>query len=323
MDFFSSIIGQDKTVNLIKNYLANNNISHAYLFLGPPSIGKTSTAKAFASNLLLRADNESIGLLKHNIHPDLLIIEKQDNKKNISKDQITKELAPWLHLKPYIAHKRIVIIKDAHQMSLEAANALLRTLEEPPEYAVIILIADQNSLLETIVSRCQIIRFTTLTVKDIEKILIAQGHNRERAYQAARLANGNMSLALRIVNEEKIFALWDEAVKIISNLLTGDVIHVFNSAEAMEHEPELLSNMMETILRDLYIYITTEKKDLLVVPEYVDKMKNITQLKAEKISEAINHFTTLKKYYKTNINSLLININMCYAIWGTSQASLR
>jgi len=98
-------------------------------------------------------------------------IERLEKKTQISIEQINREMEPWLAMKPFRAAHRVIIINEAHLLSLPAANALLKTLEEPPPYAVIILVADEMMLLETIVSRCQRLRFGLLSEKTLGDFL--------------------------------------------------------------------------------------------------------------------------------------------------------
>lgn len=312
MHFLSSVKGQDKALNQLKKAMTGN-LSHAYLFVGPEGVGKMFTAKMWAYSLLAQFDEEGIIYLREGIHPDLLVIEKEENKALIGKERIVKDLEPWLALKPYRSKYRIAIIRDAHLLSMEAANALLKTLEEPPFYAVIILVADENSLLETIISRCQVIRFSPLNVETVKQILVEQGVEADLAGEAAGLGQGSISYALNFVKEE-LSENWSIARQIIVSLATDRDFSVYEAAEKMEENPQLITRMLETILRDILIYARTEEEGFLTVKENKNIATMLKRLNQDKLRQAIDKIGVLKGYYRRNVNSLIININICYAI---------
>ncbi len=319
MDNFSAIVGQNRAIEQLKRSLNNNSVSHAYIFLGPSGIGKMLTAEAFARSVIQAGDPDAGLYFKENLHPDLFIISRLENKTVIAKDQITKEMEPWLGLKPYRASRRLVIIRDSHLMSQEAANALLKTLEEPPEYALIILVADDSNLLETIVSRCQLLRFFILTDQEIEQYLLDQGIDPAKAGSAARLGQGSISLARRFVEEEALAAIWDIASSIVEKMAGGEKVEIFNVAEQMERDPDLICSMLVTILRDINIFRITGREELLTLPG----SKRIAQLIKKEhglaFMEAIEKIMALRNYYRTNVNSLLINMNISYELWKAFQ----
>lgn len=315
MDYFSDIVGQVRPIKVLESSINNSNIIHAYLFLGPAGVGKMLSALAFAHTIILEADRQSELYFKEGLHPDLLIIEKIENKTVISKEQVSKEIEPWLGLKPYRARHRIVIIRDAHLMSLEAANALLKTLEEPPEYAIIILVSDESKLLETIISRCQLIRFSFLSDQDIEKYLLGRGYTQKQASQAAKFGQGSISTALRYLEEEDFGSIWKIAVEIVRELASGEYIEIFKSAEKMEKEPALLSNIIETILRDVCIYQETSRKDLLSIPDSIEIASTIKKIDSQRLMRALGKITTIRSYYRRNVNPLLINANISFEVW--------
>lgn len=315
IDFFSAIIGQDKALNLLKKSIATGNINHAYLFSGPGGTGKTAAAMAFAYTLLAEGDENAQIFFRDRIHPDLMVIEKPPNKTLIGKDQITKELEPWVALKPFRANRKIAIIKDSFQMSLEAANALLKTLEEPPHYTVIILISDETNLLETILSRCQMVRFYPVADHIIEQLLISRGIAPDRAGHVARLAQGSIGNALRFVEEVDFEVLRQMVQTMLNNYCQSQYAAVFDTAQKMEADPVLYTNLMEIILRDIYMYQQSKQEGLLAIRDNLDMIKVIPELNPEKIRKALNNINNYKKYYRTNVNSLLINTNIAYEVY--------
>jgi len=319
MNYFSNIIGQDRAIKMLEKAINNNTISHAYLFTGAAGVGKMLSAVAFAHTIIHQADKDAALYFKEGLHPDLLIIKKLEKRTLISKEQISKEMEPWLALKPYRASHRVVIIQDCHLMSLEAANALLKTLEEPPEYGVIILVSDENNLLETIISRCQLIRFFSVNDIEIEKFLIKRGFDQDVSYRASRLGQGSISTALCFAEEKGFQKVWNMAGTIIKDLARGQLIEVFKAAEKMERDPLLLINMIETILRDICIYQETKKEEFMYIPENVEFARLIKGINSKPIMKALNEISSLKTYYRRNVNPLVISTNISYEVWEALQ----
>ncbi len=319
MDYFAGIIGQERAIGLLTKSMDNGNISHAYLFSGPAGVGKMQVATAFAYSLIQRQDKQAGVYFSEKIHPDLFITEKLENRSLISKEQITQELEPWLALKPYRAQRRVAIIRDAHLMSLEAANALLKTLEEPPGYALIILISDDNNLLETIVSRCQMVRFFPLAEKDMADYLLKLGFDEEKASWAAQLGQGSVSRALRFAQEEGLEQIWDTVIAIITDLAQGRRVAIFELSEKIQRAPDLSIKLMETILRDALVTGKSSQQGILLAPEVLELQKLLQSKDQGKIMQALVEIDKLRAYYRRNINSALINTSIGYQLWEALQ----
>lgn len=316
MDYFSTIIGQKKPVGFLTTCIMQKSLSHAYLFQGPSGVGKGMTARAFAGTVLAQEDEQAAVLLQQGVHPDLLILERAEGKTRLGKDQISKEMQPWLALKPHRSQHRFVIIKDAHLMSPEAENALLKTLEDPPLHAVIILLADEDVLLETILSRCQAVRFGPLPHEEILSCLHNQGFEGFQAEQAAKLAQGSMAMALQFAGEDQLNQYWHSAQDIAKRLITGGMADVFAAGEMIEKSPDLISHMLSTILRDIYVYATIGDTGYLVLSETKSISIEIKSAKPQSILNAWGEVQDLQRLSRRNINTLLLGINIAYAVKG-------
>src|ERR671937_1975610 len=162
--------------------------AHAYLFHGPPGVGKRTAAFAFAREL--------VGT-KRDFHPDLYVLEPVGDQIRI--DDI-RELRRDLHMRPYEAERRVYLVLAADTMNEDAADALLKDLEEPPQYAVIVLVAnDLGPLPETIRSRCQPVPFRRLSERAVREEIAAKAPELgpEAAISLARLASGRLDRAER------------------------------------------------------------------------------------------------------------------------------
>jgi len=314
MDYFSEIIGQERVLAVLRRALATGAINHAYLFVGPVGTGKKTTALAFARALVLGSDPQGEVYLRENAHPDFMSVEKLEKKTLIGIEQINRDMEPWLALKPYRASHRVVIINDAQFLSLPAANALLKTLEEPPQHAVIILVADEQILLETIVSRCQTIRFVPLAESSLRDFLLQREGEGQRASHLARLAQGSLTSAIQLTETEGLEEKWSTAWEVVQNLATGREIEVFKCAEEMEKNPVLMAGLLTALLRDIYVFQATGKKELLIVDKNVPLYERFKRLDIEKVKTALMKIDELRIQYRGPVRSLLLSINISYQL---------
>ena len=195
MDSFETISEQPEAKRLLRAAL-DDGLAHAYLFHGPPGVGKRALAKAFAAELLGDAPRVERGS-----HPDLYELEPLGDQIRI--DAI-RELRRDLHMRPFEADRRVYLIFGAHAMNDEAADALLKDLEEPPAYAVIVLVADElGSLAETIRSRCQLVPFRRLSERTVRAAIAAQAPELppDEATAIARVAAGRLDRARLLLDD--------------------------------------------------------------------------------------------------------------------------
>ena len=153
---FNNIIGHQDEKKFLINTIKSNNISHSYLFLGKEGIGKKKIALEFCKQILNVNNLENC--------PDFKLIEKKQDKNNIIVEQIREEILKDIYVAPISSNKKVYIINDFEDLNTSAQNALLKTLEEPPSYVVIILISSKlEKILPTIVSRVNIIKFNKIS----------------------------------------------------------------------------------------------------------------------------------------------------------------
>lgn len=210
------VIGQSRIISLLTHGLETGTLSHAYLFIGPPHIGKNTLAKQLAQALNCKANerpcHECSSCQKINSmnHADVQVISLTQNDdsaeaKSISINQI-KELQHSASLPPFEGKQRVYIIDGAEVMSTEAANCLLKTLEEPPEGVTIILLTTNDRLLPTtVVSRCQRIELPPLSKEDISQSLVDNnGIEPQKAKLLAGLSHGCPGWAISAIQDENL-----------------------------------------------------------------------------------------------------------------------
>ena len=197
--YFDNIIGQDFAKKYLTNSIKKNKINHAYMFEGIDGIGKKKLSKEL-SKILLGTEN-----LQNN--PDYINIYPEGNSIKIS--QIRK-LQMDIVIKPHTQYK-IYTINYADSMTIEAQNALLKTLEEPPKYAIIILItSNKEALLGTIKSRCEIIKFLPISILDLSRYLLNHGIDQSRAQLLSTFARGSIEKAIELSKSADFAIMRDE-----------------------------------------------------------------------------------------------------------------
>lgn len=246
---FDALRGLDATVGLLKRSLRSGRVAHAYLFEGLEGCGKKKTALAFIEALFCGREDgcgtcPSCRKMAALQHPDLHLVEPDGAFIKI--DQI-RDLQKQLSLRPFEAKKKACIIDGAERLNPAAGNALLKTLEEPPGNALLILIsANYGSILPTIVSRCQQLHFPALPNAAIERHLTDEGILSETARIAASLAGGSMKKAFEICREESV----QQRASLLERLMTlniNDIGPLFAAAEELAADKESAMEMLELL----------------------------------------------------------------------------
>ena len=294
-------MGQEHAKELLAATISRNRISHAWLFSGSDGIGKTLLAAEFAKALLCRAPGAPHGndcaecrMIAQNNHPDLMLVQAAEGKRLINIEQ-ARQMSQSLSLRPVQSPRRVVIIREADQMLDYAANALLKTLEEPPAYAVLILTTHRpRNLLDTIRSRCQELRFAPLAPEHISAILAQHTEfPPEETDIAARLAEGSAGQAIRSLESgciefyqnllNRILALPQEAPFVFADdILTWLKSHSIK----LEQQRELL--------RELLRLLTCAWRDILLLCNRVPDANLFNAHSAELLHTAAGRITPLR-----------------------------
>jgi len=247
---FESLAGQDQARTLLDRVFSSGRQAHAYLFRGPDGVGKKRAAVLTAARLNCAEPNEqgacgacaSCKKMRSGNHPDFVVISPENGTIKIER---TRELCRSLSYPPYESNLRVVLIEDVHTMTVEAANCLLKTLEEPPEKNLLILTAESSrELLPTIVSRCQTIAFYPLTPRQCARVISAKrpGMGDDEALLLAELAGGSPGTAL-ILKHEELLDLYQSLIEVIeAGTEAGDdrVTSVLQAAAALATAKENL-----------------------------------------------------------------------------------
>ncbi|MCJ7515080.1 MAG: DNA polymerase III subunit delta' [Dehalococcoidia bacterium] len=244
-------IGQPEALALLKHGLQSGSLAHAYLFVGAPHIGKTTLALDVARALNCQGNDPPCGQcqtckrITEGKHSDIRIISLNSNKESgdtkaraeISIDDI-RELQHNASLPPFEGKYKVFIIDGAEYLSTEAANCLLKTIEEPPPQVIILLLtAEESRLLPTVISRCQRLELKPLPDNEIEKILLeSYGIDRDKAGLLARLSRGSLGWALTVSVDDGYLAQRNQRLTEMFSLLTTGWEERFNYAAKLANE---------------------------------------------------------------------------------------
>ena len=239
MPYFEKLIGNEKIKQELTETMENQTISHSYMFVGKSGIGKRLFAREFAKGLLGDFNKDILN------YEDYKEIGPLEGKKIISVDQI-REIIKEANELPTESEKRVFVIDEADKMNSEAQNSILKTLEEPPEYVVIILIVtNESKMLETIKSRCNIIKFDTLKELEIEKYLIKENLlDKSRKDVEIKLLNGSLE---NVNNLDSMLENYDYLKVLVSYIKKKDIIQALNNGLLLYESKDDIINLLDLL----------------------------------------------------------------------------
>ncbi|WP_019137888.1 ATP-binding protein [Peptoniphilus timonensis] len=260
-------------INSLEGDLENKSYSHAYLFSGSKGIGKFSHAKNFA-RAILSDDAESVrffsGIDEYE-DADLFVVKKKDTIKK----QDIEEIIENSFSKPFAASHKIVIIDDFDKVTPEGQNALLKTLEEPMDYLILILISsNMRNILPTIISRCRILKFADLTQDRIEEFLLSRKVSERNARLFSRLSNGDVSLALRYSEDPELLSKREDVINMTDRIIrnTGFLFDEMKFFKDNKDDFKEILNLMIIWYLDL-VYLKSAREDFIVNIDKIDLLK--------------------------------------------------
>ena len=245
---FENILGNEPIKFMLKQAVLNNKISHSYLMIGTNGIGKKMIATELAKSILCFSQNKPCNLCKSciefdsNNHPDFLCIKPDGNSIKI--EQI-RELQKKIQEKPIISERKVYIIDNSDLMTQEAQNCLLKTLEEPPEFATIILIgSNENAFLTTIRSRCMIMNFNPIENKDIIKYLEDNYQIKNISQNMLEMFQGSIGRAIELKDKAKNYTTIEN---LINNLGKKDLVDIAQEAEILYKSKDEILELLDYI----------------------------------------------------------------------------
>ena len=279
---FDQILGHERQKEILRRALANGRVAHAYLFSGPDGIGKRLMAMALARAIVCleqRGCGHCLACRKidHQNHPDLHILEPDGNSIKI--DQI-RSFQRELNFKPLEAPRKICMIEQADAMTVGAANALLKTLEEPRGDTLLVLLSAQpNRLLETIRSRCQPLPFTSHPDSRIQAELEKQlGIDSKESHVLAALSEGSFKKAFG-KDRELYLEQRRDLLKTLTGLSSGSILPTLDFAEQLAADKTILPDILEifqAFYRDVLMTLQGRSDEELVNLDLKDKIYRVS-----------------------------------------------
>lgn len=304
---FDDILGHEQIKEHLKNAIKEHKVSHAYIFSGEAGLGKKSLANAFALTLLCEKGRitpcmecPSCKRVISGNHPDLIYV-KHEKKASIGVDEVRFQINNTVQIKPYSSLYKIYIIDEAEKLTVEAQNALLKTIEEPPSYAVILLLAaNAEAFLPTILSRC-----VKLKLKPLQEMTV-QAYLQDRmkipeAYAMiyASFTCGNLGKAISIASSDEFKELYREMLYLLVNVQDMEISEFLEYIHKLKDKDYDISECLDFIqmwYRDILLYKVTNDINLLIFKEEYHKINSISQKSSyyglNKIMESIDKART-------------------------------
>ena len=286
-----NLVGNEWAVKLLREQIARDALRHAYLFTGPSGVGKRTLALRLAQALNCTQpiqpeipcgqckDCKQIEAMQH---ADLNIIQAENEGGVLKVDQV-REARRALNLKPYQSKYRVTIFLRFQEANDNAANALLKILEEAPSYAILILTADTpEQLLPTIVSRCEVLRLHPLKLEQVGSFLNERGANEEQARLVAHISSGRLGYALRLMQDSSALSFRDEKLNEMQSVIAASRVDKFSYAEKLAKDKDTMRNVLLLWLSYWRDVLLRAGKSSVPMAN-VDRMKEIEST-AERVS---------------------------------------
>ena len=318
MGTFKDVVGHKDISNYIRNAVIEDKVSHAYILNGERGAGKKMLANLFAATLLCEKGgpdpcNEchSCRQAESGNHPDIIKVT-HEKPNSISVDDIREQVNNTIMIKPYQGPYKVYIIPQADMMTPQAQNALLKTIEEPPEYAVIMLLTENaDTLLPTINSRCVMLKLRNIKDTLIKKYLMETMQVPDyKADMCTAFAQGNMGRAIMLANSEHFNEIRDEAVqllKYINEMELSEIVQAVSRITAYKLEINDYLDIIMIWYRDVLLYKATKDMDKVVFKDQIKYIKERAKRSSyEGIELIIESLEKAKARLKANVNFDLV-----------------
>jgi DNA polymerase-3 subunit delta' len=310
---FTDIIGHEEIIKHFKSSIEQDKVGHAYIISGEADSGKKMLARAFAATLQCETGEsspchkcKSCIKAESGNHPDIITITHE--KPNvISVDEIRTQLVDDISTKPYESRYKVYIVPDAELMNLNAQNAILKTIEEPPKYAVILLLtANPDKLLETVKSRCIMLTTKPVRERDMLAYLKGMGLSEDKAYFCLDFAQGNLGKAIKLAGNEEYNRIIDSVVSVLKKIHTMDVDDLSLAMKAIQDFKLSINDYLDLMImwyRDvLMLKVTGNIDKLLFKAEYNVLRTQASLMSYSTIEDKITAIEVAKQRLVANAN---------------------
>ena len=312
------LVGNEWAVDMLQKHVINGTTRHAYLFAGPPGLGRRTLALRFAQALNCQTpvapgipcgecrDCRQIEAMQY---ADLTVIQAEAEGGTLKVDQI-REARRSLTLKPYQANYRVALFLRFQEANDNAANALLKTLEEAPSYAVLILTADNpEQLLPTIVSRCEVLRLRPLQVDQVQRELESRGVEGDRAKLLAHISGGRFGYAQRLIEDASLLGSREERLNDLQSLISASRVEKFAYADELARDKESMRQAVLVWLsywRDVMLRTAHASTPLVNVDRNVEIEDLAQRLDLPMARRVVSSLEQVLEKMERNVNSRLL-----------------
>ena len=321
MNGFKDVVGHKDIIQYMKNAIEQKKLSHAYIVNGQRGSGKKLLSRLFAMTLQCESgENEPCGnckscmQTKNGNQPDIITVS-HEKPTSISVDEIRQQINGDILIKPYSSPYKIYIIPEADLMTVQAQNALLKTLEEPPEYAIIFLLTENaDNLLATIRSRCVMLKLRNIKDKLVKNYLMEQLHVPD--YQAelcAAFAQGNIGRAAMLAKSEHFNEIKDDAIQLMKYIDQMELHEIASAIKQINKYKLEVTDYLDILTiwyRDVLLYKATKEIEGLVFSDQLSFIKEkASKSSYEGIEKILTSIEKAKQRIKANVNfDLLIEL---------------
>lgn len=318
MTGIKNIVGHTDIIEYIKTAVSQDKVSHAYILTGERGSGKKMLANLFAWTLQCESGSEepcgechACKQAASGNHPDIIRVT-HEKPSTISVDDIRKQVNEDIQIKPYSGKYKVYVIAEADMMTVQAQNAILKTIEEPPAYAVILLLAENaQSLLPTIRSRCVMLKLRNIKDKLVKKYLME--HLQIPDYKAdvcTAFAQGNIGRAIMLANSEYFNEIKDEALMLLKNIDTMELDALLEAVKRISVYKIEITDYLDMLMiwyRDVLIYKATKNIDSLIFGDQLEYIRERAKKSSyEGIETILEALENAKTRLKANVNFDLV-----------------
>ena len=311
---FTDIVGQEQLKEHLQNAIAMNKVSHAYIINGERNAGKEFIARVFAMALQCEkkeaepcGECHSCKQALSNNQPDIIYIS-HEKPNTIGVEDIRAQINNDIVIKPYSSPRKIYIVNEGEKMTPQAQNALLKTLEEPPEYAVIVILTTNvEALLPTVLSRCVVLNMKPVSDALVKKYLMEQlGVPDYKANICVAFARGNIGKAKLLASSEEFEKVKDEAISLVKNINDMEIHEIVKAIKKISEYKFDVNDYLDILMawyRDVLFFKATKDVNSLVFKEEIQQIMLVSDRSTyEGIETIVNALQSAKKRLEANVN---------------------
>ncbi len=314
MPGFCDILGHDAIKQHLQKAIETRTVSHAYILAGEAGMGKKTLAQAFALSLFCEKSPNGPCMECHacrqvlaGSHPDLIRVT-HEKPASIGVDEIREQINDTILIRPFSSEYKVYIVDEAEKMTVQAQNALLKTIEEPPSYAVLILLStNSEAFLPTILSRCVQLQLKPLRDSVVQEYLERQmGVPEGDAKLYAAFARGNLGRAIRLAGSGDFRRLYDAMLYLLKHIKEADISELLDRIKDMQDEKLDIYECLDFMLvwyRDILMFKVTKDADLLIFKEEYAAINQVSsQTSYEGLENILNAIQKAKIRLEANVN---------------------